>query len=190
MAQIQKEKKKHKPLISTVLKGSRVRTLRLTFSNRLWAALNSNGFKQTLKCFPEGRPKHLGRSYAMASFTFLINPSTRCKLFFHLSAGTWAHRFSHLRLACFPRRSCRNLVGLGWPSAVLHMGWGGPARIRLRHRGPHASPFTCRSFAFPGLLIWRSETHNDVLLRLLRGKQGWEWRVAEGLCWSRFIRGG
>lgn len=46
-------------LISTVLTGLPVRRLCLTFSKRLWAALNSNGFKHMLKCFPEGRPKDL-----------------------------------------------------------------------------------------------------------------------------------
>lgn len=136
-----RRKKKTKPLISTVLKGSHVRTLRLTFSNRLWAALNSNGFKQTLKCFPEGRPEHLGRSYVMASFTFIINPSTRGKLFFHLSAP------GRIGFPTSVWRAFRGALAAIWsasadPRRCSTWAGGGPARIRPRHRGPHALPFT------------------------------------------------
>lgn len=51
--------RKKPTLISTVLTGLPIRRVCLTFSKRLWAALNSNAFKHMLKCFPEGRPKHL-----------------------------------------------------------------------------------------------------------------------------------
>lgn len=147
-----RKKTNPKPLISTVLKGSRLRMLFLTFSKGLWASLNSNGFKHMLKYFPEGGPMYLGKCYITASFTFIINPSTRSKLFFHLLADIWVYRIFHLRLACFLSLSCCNLISLGLTFSGAPHGQGAlPAWIRLHDQSPHLA-FHLPVLCLPGVI--------------------------------------